>query len=99
MSKAASSSPPPLRDGNRRWEAMPDLKNAELLDGIVYMPSPISRARDLGIKKQPYQRMQVREYLVALTDIRKLYSHQLTREGYRLLDPDPAAFIAQLAAQ
>lgn len=42
---------PPLRDGDRltreeflrRWEAMPDLKQAELIDGIVYMPSPISK--------------------------------------------------------
>ena len=40
----------PLRDGDhltreefmRRWEAMPDLKRAELIDGIVYMPSPVS---------------------------------------------------------
>lgn len=28
----------------RRWEAMPELKNAELIGGLVYMPSPISRA-------------------------------------------------------
>jgi Uma2 family endonuclease len=27
----------------RRWEAMPQLKNAELIGGIVYMPSPVSR--------------------------------------------------------
>ena len=26
----------------RRWEAMPDLKHAELIDGIVHMPSPVS---------------------------------------------------------
>ena len=26
----------------RRWEAMPGLKRAELIDGIVYMPSPLS---------------------------------------------------------
>jgi Uma2 family endonuclease len=50
MSLAAPVSPPPLRDGDRlasdefmrRWEAMPDLKHAELIDGIVYMPSPVS---------------------------------------------------------
>ena len=50
MPMAASISPPPLRDGDRlsrdefmrRWEAMPDLRWAELIDGIVYMPSPIS---------------------------------------------------------
>src|SRR5437660_1488779 len=51
MPLAAHKMPPPLRDGDRltsdefmrRWEAMPDLKHAELIDGIVYMPSPVSR--------------------------------------------------------
>ncbi|MFN7922397.1 MAG: Uma2 family endonuclease [Bryobacteraceae bacterium] len=50
MSTAASVLPPPLRDGDRltrdeflrRWDAMPDLKHAELLDGVVYLPSPVS---------------------------------------------------------
>ncbi len=40
---------PPLRDGDRlthdefmRWyEAMPDLKKAELIEGVVYVPSPV----------------------------------------------------------
>lgn len=27
-----------------RWERMPELKNAELIDGIVYMPAPVSLA-------------------------------------------------------
>ena len=34
----------------RRWEAMPELKNAELIGGVVCMPSPVSRvhgARDM----------------------------------------------------
>ncbi len=43
--------PPPLREGDRltreqfllRWEAMPHLKHAELIDGVVHMPSPVSR--------------------------------------------------------
>jgi hypothetical protein len=26
----------------RRWEAMPELKHAELIGGLVYMPSPVS---------------------------------------------------------
>ena len=25
-----------------RWEQMPSLKRAELIDGVVYMPSPVS---------------------------------------------------------
>ncbi len=51
MPMAAHILPPPLRDGDRltsdeflrRWEAMPDLKHAELLDGIVYLPSLVTR--------------------------------------------------------
>jgi Uma2 family endonuclease len=50
MPMAAHIMPPPLREGERmtsdeflrRWEAMPDLKHAELIDGIVHMPSPVS---------------------------------------------------------
>jgi hypothetical protein len=41
---------PPLAAGDkltraeflRRWEAHPEIKNAELLGGIVYLPSPVS---------------------------------------------------------
>ena len=51
---AAPVLPPLLRDGDRltrdeflrRWERMPDLKRAELIDGIVSMPSPISAFHD-----------------------------------------------------
>src|SRR5262245_1723702 len=50
MSTAVPTLPPPLREGDRltreeflrRWEAMPDLKRAELINGIVHMPSPVS---------------------------------------------------------
>lgn len=51
---AAPVLPPRLRDGDRltreeflrRWEQMPELKRAELIDGIVYMPSPVSNIHD-----------------------------------------------------
>ncbi len=51
---AAPVFPPPLRDGDRlsraefmrRWEALPDLKRAELIDGVVHLPSPVSRTHD-----------------------------------------------------
>jgi hypothetical protein len=41
---------PPLRAGDRltsaeferRYDAMPDLKKAELVEGVVYLPSPVS---------------------------------------------------------
>src|SRR2546421_12908283 len=50
MATAVSERVPPLSPGDkltreeflRRWEAHPEIKNAELLGGIVYMPSPIS---------------------------------------------------------
>lgn len=50
MPLAATISSPRLLEGDsmtsdefiRRWEEMPDLKWAELIDGIVYMPSPVS---------------------------------------------------------
>jgi Uma2 family endonuclease len=51
MANAAIATPPILREGDRltsaeflhRWEAMPDLRWAELIDGVVFMPSPVSR--------------------------------------------------------
>jgi Uma2 family endonuclease len=174
MSLAAPVSPPPLRDGDRlssdeflrRWEAMPDLKHAELIDGIVYMPSPVSnkhsdfhfplatwlgvyeantpgcrggieatwimgernvpspdlalrilpehggqsrnqgeysagapeliveiavssRARDLGAKLRLYERMGVREYLVAVVSQAKFIWHEWTANGFQTLEPDP----------
>ncbi len=50
MPGAAVALPPQLREGDRlssaefirRWEAMPSLKRAELLGGVVFMPSPVS---------------------------------------------------------
>src|SRR5262245_8401496 len=44
-----SAAVPPLRDGDRlsraefhrRYEAMPDGVKAELIDGVVYLPSPV----------------------------------------------------------
>jgi Uma2 family endonuclease len=42
--------PPPLQSGDRlsreeferRYDAMPELKKAELIDGVVYVPSPVN---------------------------------------------------------
>ena len=50
---------PSLRDGDRltrdefmlRWEAMPDLKFVELLDGVVHMPSPVSNSHNLLVPR------------------------------------------------
>ena len=51
----ARSTRPPLFPGQRltvaefmrRWEALPELKFAELIDGVVYMPSPLSSEHGL----------------------------------------------------
>ncbi len=51
---AAPVAPPLLHDGDRlsreeflrRWESMPDLKFAELIDGVVYLASPVSAAHN-----------------------------------------------------
>src|SRR5262245_8818306 len=48
--------PPPLETGDRlsreeferRYKAMPDLKKAELIEGVVYVPSPVSLRRHGG---------------------------------------------------
>jgi Uma2 family endonuclease len=50
MPQTAPVAPPTLMEGDcltseefmRCWEEMPDVKYAELIDGIVYMPSPLS---------------------------------------------------------
>jgi Putative restriction endonuclease len=52
----AQSLLPPLREGDRltpaeflrRWEAMPDVRKAELIEGIVYMPSPVGTGHGRG---------------------------------------------------
>ena len=165
---------PPLRDGDRltsdefmrRWESMPDLKHAELIDGIVYMPSPVSRkhgdfhgpqatwlgyyavntpgcwsglegtwlmgernvpqpditlrilpehgghsrnegeysagapelvlevavssrARDLGVKKNLYERMGVREYLIAVAGKEQFLWKELAPGRYQPFLPGP----------
>src|SRR5437870_5816761 len=46
----ATAAPPPLRHGEkltraefeRRYDAMPELKKAELIKGVVYVPSPVA---------------------------------------------------------
>ncbi len=53
--------PPPLENGDRltraeferRYEAMPHLKKAELIEGVVYMPSPVRQ----GHHGQPHSRL------------------------------------------
>jgi len=55
MSEASTATTPipPLEDGQRltraeferRYEAMPHVKKAELLEGVVYMPSPVTHFR------------------------------------------------------
>src|ERR1700738_5150153 len=50
MARVSEPALPPLTAGDkltraefmRRWEAHPEIKNAELMGGIVYMSSPVS---------------------------------------------------------
>src|SRR5713226_5758908 len=50
---AVTETIPPLKTGDRltraeferRYDAMPDLKKAELIEGVVYMPSPVRLRR------------------------------------------------------
>src|SRR5438132_4518989 len=47
---------PPLENGDqlareefeRRYDAMPNLKKAELIEGVVYMPSPVRWSQHAG---------------------------------------------------
>ena len=176
MTLAAPVSTPPLIEGDsltsdeflRRWEEMPDVRRAELIDGIVYMPSPVSLghanyesflnawfsmyaistpgcrpamegtwlmdegqtpqpdvvllilpeyggqsgtvgdslagyftgapeliaevavtsySRDFGTKKRLYERMGVREYLIAVPREKKLVSLRLTSTGFQPMAP------------
>ena len=51
--KAVQASLPPLENGDRltraeferRYDAMPGVKKAELIEGVVYMPSPVRLRR------------------------------------------------------
>jgi Uma2 family endonuclease len=169
---AAPVLPPPLLEGDRltsgefmrRWETMPELKFAELLDGYVFMASPLSRdhgrfdimlsgwicsymaatpgcdacsnatwlmgkddvpqpditlqiaperggqsgiegafaagapelivevaassySRDMGVKRRLYERMGVREYLVAVLNRKQLIWLELVNGSYQALEP------------
>ncbi len=46
-----------------------------------------SRSRDLGAKLKLYERIGVREYLVAVTGKEQFLWNELTESGYRSLDP------------
>src|SRR2546421_625978 len=53
---ARSKGIPPLENGDRltraeferRYEAMPELKKAELIEGVVYVPSPVRHEQHGG---------------------------------------------------
>src|SRR5438093_10654504 len=54
LKPAATGTSPPLENGDRltraeferRYDAMPGLTKAELIEGVVYMPSPVSVDND-----------------------------------------------------
>jgi len=80
--RVAPSKPLPLQQGDmltrgeleRRYAAMPHIKKAELINGIVYMASPV-RADVHGIphvRQHIYHRAGVRGYLVWIADENRL---------------------------
>jgi Uma2 family endonuclease len=68
----------------RRWEKMPDLKHAELIAEVAVS----SYSRDFGAKRRMYERMGVREYIVAAPRDQKLVSLSLTSSGFQPLEAD-----------
>jgi len=76
----------PLENGDRltraeferRYDAMPGVKKAELIEGVVYMPSPAGLRRHGG----------VREYVVWRVQDRKVDWFVLSDGEFIRLDPD-----------
>jgi len=58
---------PPLQPGDRlnraeferRYHAMPDCKKAELIEGVVYVPSPARLRHATGKSARPNQMIQI----------------------------------------
>jgi hypothetical protein len=84
------SRPLPLESGEfmhsreflRRYEPMPQVKKAELIEGVVYCMG------DLRDKRQAYCRNGVREYLVWLVAETRLEWFCLENDDYRPQLPD-----------
>src|SRR5436190_2196815 len=95
---AVADGVPPLGAGDRltrdeflrRWEADPEIKNAELLHGVVYMSSPVSVEHgvlegDLGTWLGVYESGKVPEYLAVLLYEQEIRWHILVDGKYKLL--------------
>jgi Uma2 family endonuclease len=73
-----------------RWEAMPELKNAELLDGIVYMASPV------GIAHGDFDGLAVgwlARYAAATRGVKVATNTTWVMEGNSIPQPDIALYI------
>ena len=87
---SSTSRPLPLENGDfmhtreflRRYERMPQVKKAELIEGVVYCMG------DLRDKRQAYCRNGVREYLVWLVAEVRLEWFCLEDDDYRPQLPD-----------
>lgn len=55
-----------------------------------------SRSRDFGARKRLYERMGVREYLIAVAGWEELVWHVLTPGGYQTLQPDAGGILKSL---
>jgi hypothetical protein len=91
QSDTTTSIIPPLDNGDRltrdeferRYAAMPNLKKAELIEGVVYVPAALRYD-----KKWAYRRNGVRKYLVWRVYDRQLDWFSLEAGEYIKLEPD-----------
>jgi Uma2 family endonuclease len=97
----ANGHPPLLRDGDRmsaeeferRYDAMPDLKKAELINGVVYMGSPV-RLDDHG-EPHVHLSLWLATYKVATPGLRAGDNSTARLEGDNRPQPDLVLMIAR----
>jgi hypothetical protein len=75
---------PPEYGGQSRVEGLYTSGAPELIIEVSFS----SRSRDFGAKKRLYERIGVREYLIAVPRNRQLVAFTLTPDGFQPLEPD-----------
>lgn len=96
---AARRSLPPLESGDqltrdefeRRYAAMPEVKKAELIEGTVYMPSPVRVSRHASPHAELIAWMGV--YRGRTPDVKVANNATVRLDGENELQPDAALFV------
>ncbi len=91
--------PPPLRDGDRltreeferRYDAMPEVRKAELIEGVVHMPSPVRQDQHGGPHFQAVTWLGV--YAAATPGVEGGDNSSLRLEGESMPQSDVALLI------